>query len=231
MESLLRESMDGAQIPRGRELTPAGATPATRPPLIAVVGLGAVGLPTALALRDAGHGVLGLDLSEHRLDQVRRGRCGLAPADHRRLLVALDRPQFELTSEESRLSEVDAVVICVPTPAGADRATDLTALRRACGAACRHARRGQTIVLTAAAYVGATRDLLIEPLTEAGFDVGGDICVAVSPDSVPRLLGADDKICADKAHALVDAIADPVIVVASPEAAERQTGAAIRAGR
>jgi nucleotide sugar dehydrogenase len=224
--------MDGAQIPRGRELTPAGATPATRTPLIAVVGLGYVGLPTALALRHAGNGVLGIDISEHRLNLIRRRHCDLTPADHERLLVALDQPQFDLTSDESRLSEADAVMICVPTPVDAHRAPDLTALRRACEAVCRHARRGQTIVLTSTSYVGTTRDLLIGPLTEAGFQIGSDICVAFSPEridpantthpqeSVPRVLGADNKLCADKARVVVDAIAPSVHIVSSPEAAE-----------
>jgi UDP-N-acetyl-D-glucosamine dehydrogenase len=232
MESLLRESMDGAQIPRGRELIPAGAAAATRPPLIAVVGLGYVGLPTALALRHAGDAVLGIDISEHRLAEIRRRHCDLTPADHERLLVALDKPQFQLTDEQSRLSEADAVMICVPTPVDAHRAPDLTALRAACEAVCRHARRGQTIVLTSTSYVGTTRDLLVEPLTEAGFKVGEDICVAFSPEridpantthpqeTVPRVLGAAGKLCAEKALAVIDAIAPSVHVVSSPEAAE-----------
>lgn len=232
MESLLRESMDGAQIPRGEKLTPAGATPATRPPLIAVVGLGYVGLPTALALRHAGDSVLGIDVSEHRLAEIRRRHCDLTPADHERLLVALDQPQFQMTSELSRLSEADAVMVCVPTPVDAHRAPDLSDLRAACDAVCRHARRGQTIVLTSTSYVGTTRDLLVEPLTEAGFEVGSDVCVAFSPEridpantthpqeTVPRVLGASNRLCAEKAIAVIDAIAPSVHVVSSPEAAE-----------
>lgn len=225
MESLLRESMDEAQIPRGEQRTRAGSAPASRAPLIAVVGLGSRGLPTALALRQAGADVLGLDTSERRLAAIRVHRCDLSPADHERLLIALGGSRFEVDADLSRLSEADAIVICVPA---AD--TDPEPLEAACDAVCRHARRGQTIVLTAASHVGATRELLIDPLTEAEFDVGRDICVAFSPDrdepaatataSSPRIVGANVGLCVEKARAVLDPITPAIQVVASVEAAE-----------
>src|SRR5215218_1791748 len=84
---------------------------------IAIVGLGYVGLPTALALHKAGRSVLGIDISEKRLAEIREGLCDLIPADQERLSQALlDEKRFELTDEAARLAEADAVVICVPTP-------------------------------------------------------------------------------------------------------------------
>lgn len=233
VESLLREAMDEAQIPRGREMTPAGVAPEARTPLIAVLGLGYVGLPTALALHQAGKDVLGIDVSVDRLEDVRRRDCDLTPADHERLLVALAQPErFQLSADEALLAEADAILICVPTPVDEHRNPDLTALRAACEAVCRHARRGQTIVLTSTSYVGTTRDLLAQPLAEAGFELGTDICVAFSPEridpantthpqeTVPRVLGADNEVCAERAKAVIGAIAPTVHVVSSPEAAE-----------
>jgi len=203
--SLLRESMDEAQLPRGRDRTPAGITPGRRPPLIAVLGLGAVGLPTALALHRTGD-VLGIDVAGGGRAQAHAGR------------------RFQISAEEGRLSEADA--------AGPGGAADLDHLRAACAAVCRHARRGQTIVLTSSPYVGSTRELLIEPLTEIGFEVGIDICVAFSPAPIggprtarlgnasPRVLGAAGRLCAEKASAVLAAVAPSLRVVPSPEAAE-----------
>jgi nucleotide sugar dehydrogenase len=204
----------------------------TRSPLIAVVGLGYVGLPTALALRRAGRAVLGVDISERRLSDIRKRLCDLTAADHGRLSEALADERFQITSDCGRLSEADAVLICVPTPIDAHHVPDLVALRSSCETVCRYARRGQTIILTSTSYVGTTRDLLITPLTERGFVVGRDICVASSPERidpaniaypqevVPRVLGATSPKCAERARGIVAAVAPVVHVVSSPEAAE-----------
>lgn len=223
LESLLRESMDEAQIPRGEQLTRAGSAPASRTPMIAVLGLGSRGLPTALALRQAGAGVLGLDTSERRLAAIRVHRCDLSPADHERLLIALDGSRFDVDADLSRLSEADAIVICVP----AVDETGLETLTISCEAVCRYARRGQTIVLTSAGHVGATRELLTDPLTEAEFEIGKDICVAFAPEravvggsEAPRIVGAGTGLCAEKARAVLGSIAPALHLVSSVEAAE-----------
>ncbi len=184
--SLLRESMDEAQVPRGRELTPEGVAPAARAPRIAVLGLGDAGLRTAAVLQRAGMEVLGID-----------------------------------AGNESLLAEADAVLVCAPEAADDEqRGPALAELNAACAVVCRHARRGQTIILTALGYVGATRDLLVRPLAAAGFELGTDICVACSPQVRPRVLGADDELSAEKALAVVGALAANVHLAASSEAAE-----------
>jgi UDP-N-acetyl-D-glucosamine dehydrogenase len=233
MESLVREV---AEESRGSvELRPQAAAPvpASRTGLIAVVGLGYVGLPSALALHQAGRSVLGIDVSARRLTEIRAGECDLTDADRARLALALDeRERFEVSGALDRLAEAEAVLICVPTPIDAHHVPDLRALRGCCEEVCRHARRGQTIILTSTSYVGTTRDLLVTPLEERGLRVGRDVCVAFSPERidpansafpqelVPRVLGASSPTCAEKAAAIVAAVAPAVHLVSSPEAAE-----------
>lgn len=200
---------------------------------IAVIGLGYVGLPTALALHQAGRRVIGIDVSARRLASIRDRLCDLTAADHARLVEALaDDRRFEICADPVRLSEANGVVICVPTPIDEHQVPDLRALEAACRDVCRHARRGQTIVLTSTTYVGATRDLLVRPLADRGFRVGEDICVAFSPEridpantafpqeAVPRVLGATSAHCAEKAREIVSTVAPSVHLVSSPEAAE-----------
>ncbi len=232
MEPGATEVKDGARVSPVHRVQ-AGLDGGSGSALIAVVGLGYVGLPTSLALLRAGRSVLGIDISERRLTEIRARLCDLTAADHERLAEALeDGERFQITDDCARLAEADAVLVCVPTPIDAHHVPDLRALRGACETVCRHARPGQTIVLTSTSYVGTTRDLLIEPLVERGFDVGRDVCVAFSPEridpanisfpqeSVPRVVGATSPRCAESAREIVAAVAPTVHVVSSPEAAE-----------
>jgi nucleotide sugar dehydrogenase len=205
-------------------------TPATEP-TVAVLGLGYVGLPTSLALSAAGHGVIGIDISEHRLAEIRAERADLLPSDRARLSEALDSPYFHLTTDVSAMEHANAIVICVPTPVNADLTPDLRFVRAACESAVRHAGIGQTIVLTSTTYVGTTRELLIEPLEARGFTVGENIFVAFSPEridpgnvhdenGVPRVIGAATDACAVNAAAVLSTTASHVHMVGSCEAAE-----------
>jgi nucleotide sugar dehydrogenase len=203
-----------------------------RPGDVAVLGLGYVGLPTALALHEAGLGVLGIDISETRLAGIRAGAVDLLERDRARLAHALDSGRFGLSTESAALGGADAVIIAVPTPVDGRREPDLRALESACAATVRNARRGQTLVLTSTTYVGTTRDLLVAPLAGRGLIVGEDIHVAFAPErinpgdplfeqaAVPRVLGGATAACAHAAAALLAATASTLHTVSSIEAAE-----------
>ena len=135
------------------------------PRSVGVVGLGYVGLPTAIALAESGIAVLqGCDICETRLAAIKAQRVDLLEGHLARLGRLLDTELFTLTSETSGLNTVDTVLICVPTPVDTHLVPDLTALSAACAAVVEAARPGQTIVLTSTTYVGCTQELLVEPL-------------------------------------------------------------------
>jgi nucleotide sugar dehydrogenase len=231
-----------------RALTTRAARPPARPDApstatTAVVGLGYVGLPTALSL--AGNGpVIGIDTSKARLDAIRDGRVDLLPADHARLDrlrhhhdADSDNPTdaaepLRLTHAPAALRDAEVVLVCVPTPVDDHLGPDLTALRAACETVVANARPGQTIILTSTTYVGCTRELLVEPLAARGLRAGAELCVAFSPeridpandrvpqDQVPRVVGGVTDECTDRAAAALQHIAANIHCVSSPEAAE-----------
>jgi nucleotide sugar dehydrogenase len=199
---------------------------------VGVVGLGYVGLPTALALAESGVAVVGCDISEERLAAIKAQRVDLLESDLVRLDRLLDTDRLTLTTETSGLSAVDAVLICVPTPVDTHLVPDLTALWTACASVVDAARPGQTIVLTSTTYVGCTRELLVEPLRQRGLIAGEDVFVAFSPERIdpgspshvpertPRVVGGVTEMCTARAVQVLEKSAPSAHTVSCPEAAE-----------
>jgi UDP-N-acetyl-D-glucosamine dehydrogenase len=200
---------------------------------VALIGLGYVGLPTALAFHAAGSSVLGLDVSARRREDIARCRVDLLVSDHERLRVALqDTAAFEVTGDVAELARARAVIIAVPTPVDDHLLPDLSILRSACAQVVENAVPGQVLILTSTTYVGSTSDLLVTPLLNRGFAVGEDIHVAFSPEridpgndrhrheDVPRVVGGVTPACAEAACAALGAYAKNLHVVSSPAAAE-----------
>ncbi|SOD86727.1 nucleotide sugar dehydrogenase [Streptomyces sp. Ag109_G2-15] len=216
--------------PASATAAPAPAEHAAAP--VAVVGLGYVGLPTALALLAAGNEVVGIDVSEARLDAIRSSEVDLLPSDHGRLTTHLGDPRFTLTSDPAALQRARTVVICVPTPVDRHLVPDLNALAAACASVVAHAVPGQLIMLTSTTYVGTTRELLVEPLTARGFRVGTDVYVAFSPeridpgnahhaqDRTPRVVGGTNELTNRLAEAVLQRTAPAVHLLPSAEQAE-----------
>jgi UDP-N-acetyl-D-glucosamine dehydrogenase len=198
----------------------------------AIVGLGYVGLPTAAALHERCGRIIGIDLSQPRLQAIMAGEADLGEPDSVRLKAALADGSLELTSDPAAVTEADAVIICVPTPVDGNYLPDLGALRAACASVAAHARPGQTLILTSTTYAGTTRELLAVPLEERGLRVGTDVFVAFSPERIdpgnadhlqretPRVVGGITPGCAARAAAVIGQLTDEVYLVSSPEAAE-----------
>jgi nucleotide sugar dehydrogenase len=200
--------------------------------LVAVVGLGHAGLCSAMALRRAGLRIVGIETSPSGLADIRCGRAAL-PEDLRSQLREQCRDAaFELTGSIEAASAADMVLICVPAALDRQRRPNPEALKRSCASVVRHARVGQTLVLTSTSCVGSTRKLLVEPLQERGLHVGEDVFVAFCPEQVepdgadggqaqPRLIvGAASETCFRHASALLRNMGEDLLRVSSPETAE-----------
>jgi UDP-N-acetyl-D-glucosamine dehydrogenase len=229
----LREAVieDPARAPLAHAGESRGAL-ATAHAVVAVVGLGYVGLPTAVALRGAGARIVGIDVSAERLRAIRDGEAELLDSEQRALGRYLNDGGFVLTDRLDALNAADFVLICVPTPVDAQRRPDARALSGACASVVQHARCGQTFVLTSTTYVGCTRELLVEPLQERGLRIGEDVFVAFAPERIdpgvpeheqlrtPRVVGGVSETCGRRAAELLRHTCSELDRVSSPEAAE-----------
>jgi UDP-N-acetyl-D-glucosamine dehydrogenase len=199
---------------------------------VAIVGLGYVGLPTAVALHGAARRIIGIDLNEQRLRDILAQDADLGGPDRERLAAALADGSLELTTDPAAAKAADSVIICVPTPVDSRQSPDLSALRAACRTVVQHIRPGQLVVLTSTSYVGTTRDLLTGPLAARGLVAGTDVHVAFSPERIdpgnpdhvqretPRVVGGATPACTSRAAELIGRLTDAVYLVSSTDAAE-----------
>jgi nucleotide sugar dehydrogenase len=197
-----------------------------------VLGLGYVGLPTALSLHDAGAAVFGIDIDDTRLAAIRAHDVDLLDGDVARLRAALAGERLTLSTSAAAIRAADAVIVCVPTPVDRERRPDPGALRAACEAVVAGARPGQLLLLTSTTYVGCTRELLVEPLAKRGLRAGIDIHVAFAPErinpgdsafrqmAVPRVVGGATPGCRERAAETLAAVTAEVHEVSSMEVAE-----------
>jgi UDP-N-acetyl-D-glucosamine dehydrogenase len=200
--------------------------------VVGIVGLGYVGLPTALAFLAAGSQVVGFDVCPDRRRRIQAGDVDLVDADRDRLRQFNGGSAFTVTDEPGPLADTDTVIICVPTPVDDRHTPDLRAIRAACATVVRHAVPGQLLLLTSTTYVGTTRDLLVNALAARGLTVGVDVFVAFSPERIdpgsaehrqedtPRVVGGVTPACLRRAAQAVGRIAPSVHEVSSVDTAE-----------
>jgi UDP-N-acetyl-D-glucosamine dehydrogenase len=197
---------------------------------VAVVGLGYVGLPLAVAFAESGSQVIGVDVSERAVEAVRAGESYIEDIPSERLAAVSDR--IRVGTDQTALAEADAVIICVPTPLTAQREPDLGPLLSAAHAVGDNLQAGQLVVLESTTYPGTTREQLVPILEQSGLVAGEGFNVAFSPErvdpgrtdytlrSTPKVIGGLTDACLARAEALYGAVCDTLIRVSSPEAAE-----------
>ena len=185
----------------------------TRTATVAIVGLGYVGLPLARAVHDAGFNVLGFDVDDTKVDMLQRGENYLQHLGADLTQTLADSDRFEPTSDASRLSEGDIVVLCVPTPLGKHREPDLSYVLDSTRLVAQSSRPGQLVVLESTTYPRTTRDEMMPILEDAGRTCGDDLFLAYSPERedpgregmttarIPKIVGGIDDVSGDLAEA------------------------------
>jgi UDP-N-acetyl-D-glucosamine dehydrogenase len=200
--------------------------------VVGVIGLGYVGIPLALAAVAARFPVLGFDIDERRVGELNRGVSSIKHIPSSELGKAVDAGRFEATADFDRLSEADAILICVPTPLTRHREPDLTYVEKTAQAIAARLRRGQLVVLESTTYPGTT-DEVVKPILEAsGLKSRSDFFLAFSPERedpgnpnfgttiIPKVVGGDGAEALSLAEALYGALVAKTVPVTSTATAE-----------
>jgi UDP-N-acetyl-D-glucosamine dehydrogenase len=199
---------------------------------IAIIGLGYVGLPLAIAFAEAGIQVEGIDVSEGRVRELNARHSPIDDISDERLTAALAGNLSVVDSADGHPGEADAAFVCVPTPITPTKDPDLGPVVGAAEYLAAHLRKGQLIVLQSTTFPGTTTGPFREVLERGGLRAGTDFDLAFAPErvnpgdpgssgrSIPRLVGGTTPAATSRAAALLRHVNDRVVELSSPDAAE-----------
>jgi UDP-N-acetyl-D-glucosamine dehydrogenase len=198
---------------------------------VAVVGLGYVGLPLALRFAECGFKVIGIDTDAERVAQLARGETYIGRYGPDRIKRVLQKKFFPSTAF-AEIANVDAILICVPTPLRPIREPDLSHVRAAIDAMLPYLHAGQLISLESTTYPGTTEEEIVPRVKSRNLIPGKDVFVCFSPEredpgnekfpthTIPKVLGGTTAACLEAGHALYGAAIERVVAVSSTRTAE-----------
>src|SRR5580704_7955760 len=200
---------------------------------IAIVGLGYVGLPLSLQFAHSGVKVLGLDIDSAKVEAITSGRSYIKHIPSEIIAEVVKGGKFTASTSFSRVKEVEAVIICVPTPLNKNREPDISFIIETGKSIAPHLQKGTLVVLESTTYPGTTDEDLREVLEAgSGMKAGTDFHLAFSPEredpgnalskveSVPKVIGGYTPACLEKAKALYGTAIKTLVPVSSCRVAE-----------
>jgi len=206
----------------------------TKQATVAVIGLGYVGLPIAVAFAESGLTTVALDIDHEKVDRLRRGVSYIPDVSSDAVAAQVQEGRLLPGTDEAVLNGMDAAVICVPTPFTKAKSPDLTAVVAAAEMVARHLRSGQLVVLQSTTYPGTTEEVVRPILERTGLEVGRDFFLAFSPERIdpgnrrygvtntPKVVGGCTPACTKVCAALFASLiaSDQIHQVQGPRAAE-----------
>lgn len=198
---------------------------------IGIFGLGYVGLPLALRFAETGSRVLGFDIDPRKVELLNSGQSYIERITPQTIAMA-QQQGFSATSDFARASEVDALIICVPTPLNQHREPDLSFVINTVEAMLPHLRDGQILSLESTTWPGTTEEIILPRLQSRGFEIGKNFALVYSPEredpgnaqfgtkDIPKVIGGISASCLKLGVLLYQHAISQMVPVSSPRAAE-----------
>jgi UDP-N-acetyl-D-glucosamine dehydrogenase len=199
---------------------------------IAVVGLGYVGLPLAIAFAKEGFSVLGIDVDKNRIARIKRKESYITDVSSKELKDVILRKKLLAEDNFRSLNTVDAVLICVPTPLKKKYYPDISFIKNAISAIAKKIKKKTLIILESTTYPGTTEEVILPLLKSRGLKHGEDFYLCFSPEridpgnaryhleKIPKVIGGINKEATYLGTLTYKIILDKVIPVSSSRVAE-----------
>ncbi len=200
---------------------------------VGIIGLGYVGLPLIWTFHEKGMPVMGFDIDEYKVDCVNNGVPYIKHLGEEKMQILSDSDRCEATANFSRLTEADALLMCVPTPLDTHREPDMKYVVQTTEIISRHLRKGQLVILESTTWPGTTEEMIIPILEkESGLKAGKDFYVAYSPEredpgnaefntaKIPKVVGGHGEEALKLACDLYDVAIVQTVPVSDTKTAE-----------
>jgi UDP-N-acetyl-D-glucosamine dehydrogenase len=200
---------------------------------IVIIGMGYVGLPLALRFVESGAHVLGIDIDETKINALLSGKSYIKHIDSEKINTYVKKRDFIPASEFSRVSEADAIIICVPTPLNKNREPDISYILKTAEAIAPHLKKGTLVSLESTTYPGTTDGELRASLEKgSGLVAGKEFYLAFSPERedpgnaesiverIPKVVGGLTEECLKKAQEIYSMAIKQLVPVSSCRVAE-----------
>ncbi len=203
--------------------------------ILGVIGLGYVGLPLAVEKAKAGYKVIGFDVQPQKVEMVNAGKNYIGDVVNEDLAAIVGSGKLSATSDFSKISELDCVSICVPTPLDKHQQPDISYVKSSAETVAKYLHKDMLVVLESTTYPGTTEELIKPILETTGLKCGQDFYLAFSPERVdpgnllyktkntPKVVGGITPKCTDIAAAMYESVLEaPVFRASSPAIAEME---------
>ena len=199
--------------------------------VIGIFGLGYVGLPLILRYAEIGFNVIGIDVDQTKIDSLMQGKSYIDNISPERIQRALESG-FEASTDFSLTSELDALIICVPTPLNKHHEPDLSFVTNTTEMITPYLRKGHVVSLESTTYPGTTEEEILPRIELNGYKVGKDIFLVYSPEredpgnldfvthTIPKLVGGHSPACLEVGIALYSLAIEKIVPVSSTKVAE-----------
>lgn len=203
-----------------------------RSAVVAVLGLGYVGLPLAVTKAKAGYTVIGIDPWQERVEEINRGKSYINDVSSEELSPFIENGMISATTDFSVIRKCDVIIICVPTPLTANKTPEMRYIESAVRDTTQHLKPDQLIILESTTYPGTTEELLKPELEKSGLKIGEDIFLVFSPErvdpgnkthkteNIPKVIGGVTPKCTELAVVFYTNSVQNVFPVTSPKVAE-----------
>ena len=204
----------------------------SRKVIIGIIGLGYVGLPLAKQFLESGFNVIGFDIDRNKIYNLSKGKNYIKHIQNDFIIKFIKNKKFIPTNDFSLLKNVDAIIICVPTPLGIHYEPDIGYILSSAREITKYLKKGHIIVLESTTYPGTTESELLPTLEKSGLKVGKDFFLGFSPEredpgnekyttkNIPKIVSGVTKNCLEIIKTLYKQIIDTVFPVSNPKIAE-----------